>query len=225
MTDLSRRASLLALLVLVLGALAAATASAATPTANPTDMRQLSDEQLTTKWAYPAYRGRVYSRPTKAARNVTRLRLLTEDQFPQPYVVLADWADATGARWMKIRLPGRPNGRTGWVTESSLGDLSTVHTQLVVNRKTLRVTLFSDGKQIFQAPVGVGKASTQTPAGHFWVTEKFRRSPTGPAAASSACTAPTSPGASRGVRRTAASACTTATSRACTASCPRARRS
>ena len=68
----------------------------------------------------------------------------------------------------------RPNGRTGWVSEMSLGDLSTVHTQLIVNRKTLRVTLYKDGKQIFQAPVGVGKASTRTPSGHFWVTEKFR---------------------------------------------------
>lgn len=173
MTALAHRAVLLTLVVAAFGAVTAA-ASAADPSANPAGMRQLSDEKLVTKWAYPAYRGRVYSRPTRSAHKQTRLRLLTEDHFPQPYVVLADWRDANGSRWFKIRLTGRPNGRTGWVTELSLGDLSTVHTSLVVNRGTLRVTLYKAGKEIFQAPVGVGKSSTRTPAGHFWVTEKFK---------------------------------------------------
>jgi hypothetical protein len=174
MTAQARRAFLLALIVAAFGAVTASAASAADPTANPDGMRQLSDETLVTKWAYPAYRANVFSRPTKAAPRKTRLRLLTEDKFPQPYVVLADWSDARGTRWFKIRLPGRPNGRTGWVTELSLGDLSTVDTNLVVNRSTLRVTLFKAGQDIFRAPIGVGKASTRTPAGTFWVTEKFR---------------------------------------------------
>ena len=170
----ARRAALLGLIVMALGASFTATASAADgPTANPPGMRQLSDESLVTKWAYPAYRAQVFSRPARSARKVTRLKLLTADQFPQPYIVLADWTDAHGTRWFKIRLPSRPNGRTGWVSELSLGDLNTVHTQLVVNRKTLRVTLFKSGKKVFSARVGVGKASTQTPSGHFWVTEKF----------------------------------------------------
>lgn len=173
MTVHVRRAALLGLIVTALGASVTVTASAAGPPANPSDMRQLSDEALVTKWAYPAYRGQVFSRPTKSARKVTRLKLLTADRFPQPYVVLADWTDTHHTRWFKIRLPMRPNGRTGWVSEMSLGDLTTVHTQLVVNRKTLRVTLYKNGKQIFRAPVGVGKASTRTPPGHFWVTEKF----------------------------------------------------
>ena len=173
MSSLARRALLLGLSVTALGSVAVPAAVAAGPPANPADMRLLSDEALVTKWAYPAYRGQVFSRPDKSARKVTRMKLLTADQFPQPYVVLADWIDARGARWLKVRLPMRPNGRTGWVTEGSMGDLSTVHTQLVVNRKTLRVTLYKNGQQIFQAPVGVGKASTQTPAGSFWVTEKF----------------------------------------------------
>jgi hypothetical protein len=172
MTVHTRQALLLGLVVTALGA-PAATAAAANPSANPANARQLSDERLTTEWAYPAYRGQVYSRPAKGARKVTRLRLLTEDQFPQPYIALADWTDAKGVRWLKIRLPKRPNGRTGWVTANSMGDLSTVHTQLVVNRTTLRVTLYKNGKQIFQAPVGVGKSSTRTPSGNFWVTEKF----------------------------------------------------
>lgn len=173
MTALARRSLLLGLSVSALGSAAAPATMAAGPPADPADMRVLSDEKLVTKWAYAADRGQVFSRPDKSARKVMRMKLLTSDQFPQPYVVLADWSDAQGARWLKIRLPMRPNGSTGWVTEGSMGDLSTVHTQLVVNRTTLRLTLYKNGRRIFRAPVGVGKASTQTPAGNFWVTEKF----------------------------------------------------
>lgn len=174
MIAFARRALPLALSITALGSAGAGTALAADPSADPADARPLSDETLTTKWAYPAFRGRVHSRPANSARTVTRLRLLTEDQFPQPYIVLADWSDARAKRWLKIRLPMRPNGRTGWVTASSMGDLSTVHTRLVVNRTTLRLTLYNAGRRIFRAPVGVGKPGTRTPSGSFWVTEKFR---------------------------------------------------
>ena len=97
-------------------------------------MRQLSDESLVTKWAYPAYRAQVFSRPARSARKVTRLKLLTADQFPQPYIVLADWTDTHHTRWFKIRLPSRPNGRTGWVPDRALGRIRAVRTMLRVNR-------------------------------------------------------------------------------------------
>ena len=158
--------------------------------------------------------------------------------------MLASWKNEPGNTWLKIRVPMRPNGRTGWVRESALGTLHTVHTQLVVNRHTLRVTLYVRGHKRFSARIGVGKASTPTPAGHFWIREKFhvagttiygpprsarartrRRCPTGPAEEWSACTEPTSPVSSPGARRTAASACATATSSRSTDSPPRAPRS
>ena len=88
----------------------------------------------------------------------------------------------------------RPNGRTGWVRESALGALHTVHTQLVVNRHTLRVTLYDTGRKRFSARIGVGKASTPTPAGHFWIREKFHVAGTtiyGPAAIGTSAYAPT----------------------------------
>ena len=43
-----------------------------------------------------------------------------------------------------------------------------------VDRQRLRVTLFRHGRAVFSAPVGVGKASTMTPAGNFYVMEKLR---------------------------------------------------
>ena len=88
----------------------------------------------------------------------------------------------------------RPNGRTGWVRESALGALHTVHTRIVVNRHTLRVTLYLRGHRRFSARIGVGKASTPTPAGHFWIREKFHVAGTtiyGPAAIGTSAYAPT----------------------------------
>ena len=107
----------------------------------------------------------VFSRPSEQAHRVARLRLLTEDKFPEVYVVLASWKNEVGNTWLKIRVPVRPNGRTGWVRESALGALHTVHTRIVVNRHTLRVTLYDNGHRHFSARIGVGKASTRRPPG------------------------------------------------------------
>jgi hypothetical protein len=164
-----------AVLALVLAALIPARAAAAAlPPANPPGMVQLSDERLTTKWAHTADLQPVFSRPSGSARRVGRLRLLTEDRFAEVYLVLSKWTNPAGNVWLKIRVPKRPNGETGWVRATALGELHTVHTLLRVNRHTLRVTLYDNGRKRFSARIGVGKASTPTPAGHFWIREKFR---------------------------------------------------
>jgi lipoprotein-anchoring transpeptidase ErfK/SrfK len=76
--------------------------------------------------------------------------------------------------WVQVRLPMRPNGRTGWVQRSALGGLHTVHTELVVQRGRLRATLYKNGRAIFRAPVGVGMRGLSTPAGHFYIRERLR---------------------------------------------------
>jgi hypothetical protein len=135
---------------------------------------QLSNEKTITRWAYAVTRGSAYSAPTTTAHRVGRLRFRTEDGFPEVYIVLASALDARGAEWIHVRLPQQPNNVTAWVVRSALGDFHVVHTKLVVNRRTLRVRLYDHGHEIFQARVGVGKPSTPTPAGSFWIREKFR---------------------------------------------------
>jgi hypothetical protein len=161
-------------LVIVVSALAPSAALAgALPSANPPGTLRLSDERLTTLWANTADLQPVFSRPSGAARQVARLRLLTEDGFPEVYLVLASWKNPAGNTWLKVRVPKRPNGRTGWVRASALGTLHTVHTLLRINRRTLRATLYLRGRKRFSARIGVGKAATPTPGGHFWIREKF----------------------------------------------------
>jgi hypothetical protein len=135
---------------------------------------QLSDEQTYTRWAFAVTRGTVRARPLARARRVAQLKLLTEDGFPEVYLLLASQRDADGSEWVRVRLPRRPNGVTGWVRRSALGGFRLVHTWLVVDRRALRVTLYERGKVRFRARVGVGAPGTPTPAGSFWIRERFR---------------------------------------------------
>lgn len=135
---------------------------------------RLSDERKLSRWAHPARPSSIYSRPVGAARKAGRLRFFTEDGFPEVYLLLSRYIDEQEREWVQIRIPRRPAGRKGWVPRDALGPYHVVRTQMIVNRATLRVTLLERGKRIFQARVGVGKASTPTPAGRFWIREKFR---------------------------------------------------
>jgi hypothetical protein len=171
-------AGALAALIVSAAAVPAARASSPDGTEPPVidaDQRvQLSDEQTYTRWAYAVTRGSVRARPLARSRHVGQLRLLTEDGFPEVYLLLASRRDAHGIEWVRARLPQRPNGVTGWVRRSALGAFHLVHTRLVVDRRALRVTLYDRGKVRFRARVGVGAPGTPTPAGSFWVRERFR---------------------------------------------------
>jgi lipoprotein-anchoring transpeptidase ErfK/SrfK len=68
----------------------------------------------------------------------------------------------------------RPNGLRGWVREESLGPRGLTRLQLVIDRHRLVATLFRDGRRIWRSRIGVGKPSTPTPGGRFWIREKFR---------------------------------------------------
>ncbi len=143
------------------------------PPATPPGVQQVSDEQFSTNWAYPTRRAAVRSRPASGSRRVARLRLLTEDGFPELYVVLQRWTDPQGRLWYRVRLPMRPNGRKGWVRENALGDLKLVRKMLEIDKKRLRATLYDKGKVVFSARIGVGKSGTPTPSGRFYIREKF----------------------------------------------------
>jgi L,D-transpeptidase catalytic domain len=159
----------LRLLALAIACLAAAPAASAAPHHTV----KLSNEKTLSRWAKPNDRSWIRATPRKHARRVARLHLDTEDALPEVYLVLRRTTDATGHDWFQVRIPMRPNGRTGWVREPSLGPLHPVTTRLVVNRRTQHAALFRNGRKIFRAPVGVGKRGTPTPGGRFWIRERL----------------------------------------------------
>lgn len=153
------------------GAIAAAQQSPRLP-----DLR-LSDERTLTQWASPRREAQVRAQPRLGARVIARLSHFTEDGFPQIYLLLSQHMDGKGRLWIHLRIPGRPNGRTGWVVRDALGSMHLVHTFLLIDRRRLRLTLYNWGRPVFRAPVGVGKPATPTPPGHFWIREKYRVKP------------------------------------------------
>jgi hypothetical protein len=157
-------------------ALAAADLRPVRPAAadRPLGTERLSDESLLTRYANAVLKVPVHRNPSKGSPLVGRLHLQTEDGPLEVYLVLESRLDAAGQLWLHIRLPKRPNGRTGWVVREGLGDLKLVRTKLRINRGTQRATLFRDGRKIWSSPIGVGKPATPTPSGHFWIRTRLR---------------------------------------------------
>lgn len=134
----------------------------------------LSDEKRITRWAHAAETEPVRVSPSSSARTITKLRYQTEHKRPEVYLVLDGRVDADGVQWLRIRLPMKPNGRTGWVPADMLSQLYVVRTQLTISRRNKKAVLRRSGRVIWQAPVGVGKSGTPTPAGNFWIRELLR---------------------------------------------------
>lgn len=161
----------LTLLLTVSLAPAALAASPQTPIASLSG--PISDESTTTYWAYSVETAAIRATPSPQGRVIGHLHLWTEDGFPEDYLVLAQEV-YPNETWFQVRIPARPNGQTGWVPEESLGNLNVTHKHIVVDEEHLRLTVYVWGRKVFSAPVGIGKASTPTPKGHYWIRERFR---------------------------------------------------
>jgi L,D-transpeptidase-like protein len=135
----------------------------------------LSNETTSSTWSVADYADPIRAQPRNSSARIASLQFLTPDGFLQSYLLLREhW---TGSQlWIKLRIPGRPNGRVGWVPRGDLDAFHHTNMQVVVNRTAERLTLYRAGRAIFEAPVGVGKPSTPTPPGDFWITEAFASS-------------------------------------------------
>jgi len=124
-------------------------------------------------------RGRVAARaaPDARAREVALVAArapLTSTAMVLPVVDSA--SGPNGGSWLRVRLPTRPNGGTGWVPASA-GLLRTTAWRIVVHRGARRADVFFEAKRRVSFRVVVGKPSTPTPLGSFFVVEKVRLAP------------------------------------------------
>ena len=140
---------------------------------SPLGTERLSNETTLTRWGHTNLLGPIRSKPLNSSSTVGKLRWNTEDGVPEVYLVLQSVLDEKGAVWLQIRIPGRPNGRTGWVHEEQLSNLKTIQTHLTIDRRKLKATLRKNGKVIWTSRVGVGRPGLETPAGRFWIRERL----------------------------------------------------
>jgi lipoprotein-anchoring transpeptidase ErfK/SrfK len=75
--------------------------------------------------------------------------------------------------WYKITVPGRPNGRTGWVPAKQIS-IRSVPWQVVVFRGSRVVQLWKKDQLVYTSKVAVGAAGMETPIGLYYVTVRFR---------------------------------------------------
>lgn len=78
--------------------------------------------------------------------------------------------------WLRVLLPGRPNGHSGWIRASKASLWSTPW-RIVIRTDSKRLFVLRWGRIVRSFPVVVGKSSTPTPRGHFFVEEALTLSP------------------------------------------------
>jgi L,D-transpeptidase catalytic domain len=132
----------------------------------------LSNLKTLSRWAYPLAEVPAHRSPSSRSPVVGGLRFVGPNGQAELYLALRSYT-TNGTSWILVPLPGRPNGVTGWVPASALGELHVDDEYLRINRETFQATLFRDDRRIWSASIGVGRPSLPTPTGHFYVIEKL----------------------------------------------------
>jgi lipoprotein-anchoring transpeptidase ErfK/SrfK len=78
-----------------------------------------------------------------------------------------------GGDWLKVVLPMKPNGTEGWVHRSEVTVTSTDE-RLIVDVGQRQVQLFAGDRLLATSSAVVGKDSTPTPTGTYFVTDLLR---------------------------------------------------
>jgi lipoprotein-anchoring transpeptidase ErfK/SrfK len=122
-----------------------------------------------TRWAPVLRAVGIRTEPDPAAPGVGHLHTVTPEGTENIAPVLGRRQHRSGVIWIRVRAPALPENVEGWVPRSALGGYTLVRTRLVVELERLRATLYEDGRRVFRAPIGVGKAGSPTPRGEFFV--------------------------------------------------------
>jgi lipoprotein-anchoring transpeptidase ErfK/SrfK len=155
-----RRRRPLALLLFALSLVALTVASA--PSASTSRVAVQRPQELAALLS--SHRIRAAPSAKSALRgNVPARTPITHDRTVLPVL-------AHHGRWLKVMLPGRPNGHSGWITRAGTLHWSTSW-HLIVNRAQRRVSVYKSGRLVRAFKAVVGKASTPTPPGQFFVEE------------------------------------------------------
>lgn len=97
-----------------------------------------------------------------ARRPLTRVRTVLP--------VLEHAAASDGRPWVRVALPGRPNGHTGWIPTDHTRRSST-DWKIAVDLSARSATVSFDGLVQRRFRVAVGERATPTPRGRFFVEE------------------------------------------------------
>jgi lipoprotein-anchoring transpeptidase ErfK/SrfK len=107
-----------------------------------------------------AQAGRIETVP--ARRPLTRTRTVLP--------VLGQTSSRKAGSWLRVRLPGRPNGHAGWISTNRTRQTTTPW-RLRLKLSSRRLTVYRGGHVRRQFRAVIGKPSTPTPRGAYFIEE------------------------------------------------------
>lgn len=76
--------------------------------------------------------------------------------------------------WLRVLVPVRPNGSEGWVRRTDV-TLTTTTLHIDINIGQRRLTLYDRATAVFDTAVIVGKTTTPTPTGRFFISDTEKK--------------------------------------------------
>jgi lipoprotein-anchoring transpeptidase ErfK/SrfK len=145
-------------------------APAARPACPPGTQQSIATDRAS-YGAYPIAAAPVYRKP-----NGPRLAVLPRFNANGYRTVFGVLTAVAGrgctAEWYGVELPMRPNGATGYVRARDVF-LYRLDTRIVVDLSARRLVLYRGGKTVLTATVAIGKPSTPTPTGRYYVDQRL----------------------------------------------------
>ncbi len=166
------RRSLDRAILLGLGAGCLLGASAGPAGAAPSHLVAHADQQL----AQLLRSHRVHRAPSQRSRvleDVAASRPITGERTTLP--VIDRKRTRGGIAWLRVMLPGRPNSSSGWIAAQGTRAIETGW-RIAVSLHARLVTVYRHGRVVRRFRAVVGKPSTPTPTGRFFVEETLAMS-------------------------------------------------
>jgi lipoprotein-anchoring transpeptidase ErfK/SrfK len=134
--------------------------------------RYRSLESPTRAWA-AIVRSHATAFRAPGGRRIARFGAVNANDYPTVFGVLGKLVrpDCKVA-WLKVELPIKPNGITGWIRARDV-QLASVQTRIVVDLSARRVTLFRRGRPVVSSRAAIGAPATPTPTGRFYVNQRL----------------------------------------------------
>jgi lipoprotein-anchoring transpeptidase ErfK/SrfK len=102
--------------------------------------------------------------PAKSLENPWLLNGEADKPIPQVFLVEEQRQDG----WVRVLLPDRPNGSSGWVRQSDVKITQNPY-RLQVNLGAHEIKVFQGTNEIYKGNVAIGKPETPTPIGKYYI--------------------------------------------------------
>jgi lipoprotein-anchoring transpeptidase ErfK/SrfK len=114
-----------------------------------------------------------HSRPARTSPALKVFTQFRSDFRPTTLLVLGERRGAGNARWLKVSVPMRPNGRIGWVPAEAV-QTRPVRRSIVIDLSARTLRVRERGRPRFTTRVAIGRRGAETPTGSYYVTAAFK---------------------------------------------------